>query len=561
MTIKQCRFIAHLLFLVPALYGTRVLAFQPIVFENGAELDVSTELNYVNMKRLSDPDPLLTNPANSNAINMDDGNRTVNKHGSIDNRISMLVDVRLAKNNYSAFMRANSFYDSVYSGTNGNMSQATFNGGGPSDQFGPEVRPLAGSRTRLLDAYAMGRWKLCENDNGEIPLTVRVGRQVVAWGEGLLFMGIGGSMNPQDGLKGQIPGTPVKELFLPTEQVSATLGVTERLSLMSYWKWKFRETEVMPVGTYFNYTDMVGPGASFLREVGNLGAWRAPDIGRKPQGQWGIGGKYQLTNATNVGLYFLRYNELAGQPEFIFSSDYWILGKGPTPAASDPLAGFLASTSLAPSSFRIRYMNDIKLTGASFSTKIGDANIAGEIAMRDGAPVLMADPHYLQARARVINTQLSAIRVWGPEHWYVLPRPDSTEVHGEIATSHVSSFQTPDSTGIPTLPPSLKYDKNSLAYAFGISMKYFAVFPGWDLEVPIDWMHQLNGNPGMQGWNSGLQGENDRRLGIGLKFSYLQNLELGVKLAYYLGKADFSDHSFHTMVDRDYIGFTAAYHF
>src|ERR1035437_5753505 len=107
MTNKQRCLFAQLLFLLPALYGTKVLAFEPVIFENGAELNVTTELNYVNMRRLSDPDPLLTNPANSNAINMDDGNRTVNRHGTIDNRISALIDVKLTKDDYRAFLRAN----------------------------------------------------------------------------------------------------------------------------------------------------------------------------------------------------------------------------------------------------------------------------------------------------------------------------------------------------------------------------------------------------------------------------------------------------------------------
>ncbi|MBP9714721.1 MAG: DUF1302 family protein [Sterolibacterium sp.] len=58
-----------------------------------------------------------------------------------------------------------------------------------------------------------------------------------------------------------------------------------------------------------------------------------------------------------------------------------------------------------------------------------------------------------------------------------------------------------------------------------------------------------------------MQGENDRRLGLGLNFIYQQNLELGVKLAHFLGKPDWRDHSFRTLTDRDFIAITASYRF
>ncbi len=553
MTHKQCHCTPRLLPLLLALAMNGAWAFEPLDFDNGAVLDVSGQVSYVNMMRLNGPSPVLVNPLDSTAINGDDGNRTVGKHGTVSNRVSALVDISLRRDDYRVFARLSSFYDAALDCSNANGSQATFNSAAPSDRFGPVAESLVGSRTRLLDAYAQGRWKL--GGDSLYPLTVKVGRQVVAWGEGLNFMGIGGSMNPQDGYKAQIPGTPIREMFLPSEQVSATLGIGNRLELMGYSKWAFRETEVMPVGTYFSSTDLVGPGASFMRFAAGmpLGAWRAPDEGRKAGGQWGVGAKYRVTEATDIGLYFLRYNELAGLPEFNYGSDFWVLGQG---AISMPaLAG------LAPSSFHLRYMDDVKLSGASFSTKIGEFNVAGEIAHRSGAPVMMSDTHYQLARAKVTNAQLSAIRLWGTGFLGGLAGVDMAQATAEVATSSVNSFETPGFNGTPSGPAALKLDKNSMAYALGLALKYTAIFPGWDLSVPIDWLHQLNGNPAMVGWTSGLHGENDRRVSLGAIFSYKQNLELGVKLAHYLGQPDLRDHSFHALTDRDFIAITASFHF
>ncbi|MBP9712725.1 MAG: DUF1302 family protein [Sterolibacterium sp.] len=525
-------------------------AFEPVTFDNGAVLDVSTQISYTYMKRLQGVDPALVDVSSPLAINGDDGNRTVGKHGTISNRLGALVDVDLRQHEYRAFMRLSSVYDAALDRGNVNTSQATFNAPSASDQFIPAARDLVGSRTRLLDAYVQGRWKLA--DDSRYPLTLRAGRQVVAWGEGLHFMGISGAMNPVEGYKAQIPGTPIKEMFLPTELVSATLGLGSRLMLMGYGKWTFRESEMMPVNTYFSFNDLVGPGASYMRFGSGvpLGAWRAPDMGRKVGGQWGVGAKYQITEATDIGLYALRYNALLGLPEFRYGGDFWMLGQGA--AALPMLANF------APASFSFRYMDDIKLTGASFSTKLGEFNVAGEVAHRSGAPVLMADSHYQLARARVTNAQLSAIRLWGPEFLQGLLGVDTVQASAELATSSVHGFDTPAYSGTPMAPAQLKFDKNTMAYAVGLTLKYTGVFPGWDVAVPIDWMHQWRGNPALQGWNSGLQGENDRRLGLGLNFIYQQNLELGVKLAHYLGKPDWRDHSFRTLTDRDFIAITAS---
>ncbi len=533
--------------------------FEPVEFENGAVLDVSAQLSWTYMKRLSGPDSLLMTPADPNTMNADDGNRTVGKNGTISNRLGAVVDVNLAKDDYRAFVRLSGVYDDALHHGNDNHSQATFNSFAPSNRYGSEVRELVGGRTRLLDAYAQGRWKLA--DDAAYPLTVKVGRQVLAWGEGLYYTGIGGSMNPQDGYKAQIPGTPIKEMFLPSEQVSVSLGLGRQTTLMGYAKWAFRETEVPPVGSYFSYSDIVGPGGGFMRFMpgvggpgaGMLGAWRAPDVGRHANGQWGLAVKHQLTDATDVGFYHLRYRELLGLPEFNFTGQFWQLGDGPL---SMP-----ALANLAPSSYHLRYMGNIHLTGASFSTRLGETNVAGEIAYRDGAPVLMSDIHYRLARAKVVNAQVSAIRLWGSDFLDGLLNVDTAQLSGEIASSTVSRFDIPASSGLPMAPAALLYDRNSLAYSLGLSLKYIAVVPGWDLSVPIDWSHQLKGNPGMQGWNSGLQGENDRRFSVGLSFSYLQNLELGFKLAHYLGKADLRPHSLRTLVDRDFFAMTATYRF
>jgi hypothetical protein len=685
MTNKQRCFTQKLLPLLLTMYGGSALAFEQIKFDDGSVLDISTQVTYVNAKRLVGVDPgLLKVPIppstfvqfsptlngyvnqvanqalqqitnNMTRANTDDGDRSVGKHGTISNKVSALIDISLKKDDYRAFARISTFKDYVYDHPNDNNtpayvpgqpsvnSNATFNGIGPSNQWTQEAKDLNGQRTRFLDAYLQGQWKLSDGSNGTSnPLTVKVGRQVVAWGEGLAFQGIGGSMNPQDAVKAQIPGTPLKEMFLPSEQVYVSLGATDKLTLMAYDKWKFRETEVMPSGTYFSPADMVGPGGSFMSggdilgvycllygggtdptkgdkancpggyAAGNIGAGREPDVGRKSTGQWGFGAKYQYTEATEFGAYFLHYNSMIGLPEFQYASTvavtgypYTVNGSAKVDLLNTLMPNFVTAPiqNLLPYSYHVRYMDDIKLLGGSFSTKLGEYGLAGEFAVRDGEPILMGagmDKHYGLARGKVENIQVSAIRAWGGEFAGGLLGVSNAALAGEIAMSHLSSFETPAYSGFPTgtqmlpqfacsagqgcfinypggiplvdkinglafkqQPPQPSGVATSTAYMFDLMMDYTAIFPGWDLENEVQWFHQLQGNPAMQnGWNSGLQGRNDRRLSLGMKFTYQSNLELGLKLVYFLGNADNTSFvNMRTMVDRDLISFTATYHF
>ena len=587
MKIKRCNLIALLLAALLPLHGNNALAFEQIKFEDGTVLDVSLQVNYQYLKRTNGQDPSFTKlsvtslsiPALVDSLktryipwqNMDDGDNSVKKHGTISNRVSALVEINLTRDDYRAFLRANSFHDAVYYGSSDNHSQGTFNGIGPSNQYSPEAKSLLGQRSRVLDAYVQGRWRL--GDNGENPLLVKVGRQVVNWGEGLLFMGMGGSMNPMDMVKGLTPGVPIQELFLPSEQVYTTLSVNEKLTLMAYKKWKFRATEVAPVGTYFSPSDTTGPGGDFLSAInlgplGHYGSLGGPDIGNTAKGQWGIGAKYQLAEETGIGLYHLRYTDMNPLPEFTFGGNY--VNIGPASPYSNLITAGLAWSNLLPSSFSTHYMNGVKLTGASFTTRLGEMNVAGEIAYRDGAPLMMSDQHYALARGKVTNAQISVIKIWGHEFLYDLLKSDTFRLAGEVATSHVNSFETPAISGViatpallglPRIPPTLMNDRNSGAYALNLELAYNAIFPGWDMTVPVMWMHELHGNPAMAGWNSGLGGKNDRHLSLGVKFTYMQNLELGLQLAYYLGDLHVEAPSFRPWADRDFIAFTAAYHF
>ncbi|SMB32111.1 conserved exported protein of unknown function [Sterolibacterium denitrificans] len=657
MNRKSTGLVTKVLPALLAMYGGSALAFEPIKLDDGTVIDVSLQVSYQNLKRLAEPlrmENYKTEYSRSPGVvkktwpltgsmwgpavdvftqmesknNTDDGQLVANKHGTISNRVSALMDVNVTKDNYRAFARVNAFRDAKLFQTNDHNAPGTFNGTGPHNEYSEEARRLIGQRTRLLDAYVQGRWKL--GDDGSYPLFVKVGRQVVNWGEGLFFQGIGSSMNPMDQVKGMTPGVPAQEAFLPTEQIYGTLGISEKLTVMAYKKWRFRETELAPVGTYFSASDFLGPGASFqsafpweglagfngsnlaaqlqllpntspitiplgwlqlggLNGWGNYGAWRAEDIGRTSKGQWGLAAKYQLTDMTDVGLYYLNYTETVGFPEFGFGTPYAKKGgglayfDGPNPNPNAQILEYLINA-LTPfnSNFAVRYMNDVKLLGGSFSTLFGDWQVAGELSYRRGAPMMINNLHYNLARANITSGNVSFLRAWsGGNFLWGATRADNVILGGELALQHLNSFEKPGYSVNPWIlnqvktnpkfagmsvedvigPAEPRFDKNAAAYVVRAQFDY-TPWPEWDLSIPVFYWRQLVGNGAVQGgWNSGLMGKGSARTSIDANFTYRQNLTLGVSATWWLGDYDLRSHTMNSYSDRDLVAFNATYHF
>src|SRR5690606_21313338 len=98
----------------------------------------------------------------------------------------------------------------------------------------------------LLDAYLSGDWDVAEH-----PVTGRVGRQVLNWGESTFYRGGINTINPVDASRFHLPGSELKAVLVPVEALSFNLGLTDNLSMESYYAWKWKETRLDAVGTYF----------------------------------------------------------------------------------------------------------------------------------------------------------------------------------------------------------------------------------------------------------------------------------------------------------------------
>ncbi|MFP3581770.1 DUF1302 family protein, partial [Arthrobacter sp. SIMBA_036] len=79
----------------------------------------------------------------------------------------------------------------------------------------------------MLDSYLYGSWQVADR-----PFNLRLGRQVVYWGESVYNgNGIASTMSPIDASKSNVPGVEIKERTLPTGQLFASYSLTDALDL------------------------------------------------------------------------------------------------------------------------------------------------------------------------------------------------------------------------------------------------------------------------------------------------------------------------------------------
>ena len=88
-----------------------------------------------------------------------------------------------------------------------------------------EAKNLVGSYTRLLDAF--GFWRF---DLGSMPSELRLGRQVVSWGESTFIQGGLNQVNHFDVSALRVPGAELKEALLPDEMAVFNLQLSKNLS-------------------------------------------------------------------------------------------------------------------------------------------------------------------------------------------------------------------------------------------------------------------------------------------------------------------------------------------
>ena len=469
-------------------------------------------------------DALVTDDpaANRNSLNLDDGDRNFGR-GLISNRLDLLSELDVAwKNKFGGRVSAAAWYDSVYNRNNDNDAPDRVNQTSrPFNEFTDATRKLHGRKAEVLDAFVFAN-----GDIGGHSANVRLGKHTLLYGETLFFgaNGIANAQSPVDVVKLlSVPNSQFKEIILPVNQVSGQIQLKDNLALGGYYQFEFRKSRIPAVGSYFSSVDVFDDGGERFLFAPGVGAPRIGDLKARDGGQFGLQLRWRPAALdTEFGLYAVRYHDK------LFQAYLRPVGLPPPFGAGAPF----------PLNYQLVYPEDIKSYGASFSTTLGDFNVAGEVSVRRNTPLVsgpQVDPSIdgsagigeqaLYAVGNSAHANLSAIYLLKPNALW-----QGGSFLGEIGWNR--------RTSITKNPGAL--DPNTSRDAYGLRFilepQWFQVVPQLDVSVPIGLGYNLHGNSSVvQQFNGGTRRGGD--FSIGLKGMYQQKWRIGLNYTHFLGSA------------------------
>jgi hypothetical protein len=369
--------------------------------------------------------------------NGDLGNLSHDPGETFSTQIAGSHEIDIKYGDYGFFARGFWFYD--FEQMDGNRAWSNAITGQKTDLCDDsEAKKLLCADARLLDAFFYADLWV-----GNSPLSIRVGDQVVSWGESTFIQHGINTTNPVDVTRARAPGAELKEVFIPVGMAFASLGITDNLSISAYYQYEWERSWLPVAGSYFATNDFVGEGGQanniqlgftgnpdidldfLLSSLNDLGTALRSGADQTSiaaaylayptkvavrgysdkahndaddQGQYGIRVTYfaEELNETEMSFYHINYHSQRPLISGI-TSDFTDAG-----IASD--LAMLATTAITRDNItelgafteaQFFYPEDIKLYGFSFNTNIGSTALAGEFAYRVDEPLQIDDVELL----------------------------------------------------------------------------------------------------------------------------------------------------------------------
>jgi len=348
------------------------------------------------------------------SVNSDDGNLNYDSGDLFSNAIKATTELKLNYGqDWGAFFRASYFYDFENVGR---------------DELSDEALKKVGKQFKLLDAFVFHNFEM-----GDVTGTIRLGSQVLSWGESTFIQNGINVVNPVDVSKLRVAGAELKEAFLPVPMVYLNFTFNDAFSIEGFYQTEYQQTDPDPVGTYFSTNDFATLGGRYamlgfglapqpvinpdlyydvcynpaggavgynLSDTGlpaplvqagcNAAIPRVENVMPKSQGQYGVGIHYfaEWLNNTEFTLYAMNYHSRL-------------------PIISGHA---IRNASVTSADVFVEYPEDIRLFGLSFNTQLEESGIAlqGEVSYRPNAPLQLDDVEQLFLGLSPLNALIPA---------------------------------------------------------------------------------------------------------------------------------------------------------
>lgn len=562
------------------------LAYSPYssAFEfegKGITGNFDTTISWGVSRRIEARDPGLigrSNPLGGTAtsVNTDDGDVNYGP-GLISNVLKVTHDLDINYKNFGAFMRGTYLYD-PHNNNKAGLSQA--------------AKDRVGKDADLLDVYIRGSFDV----KGKA-LDVRVGSQVVSWGESTFIQNSLNILNPVNVAKIRIPGAELREALFPVPMIWASQELTDNVSVEAVYLVRFKHTEIDPRGTYFSTNDFASDGGQYVTTgfgavpdtvcglpVGVVPAAtycvpRIADREARDSGQYGLALRWMVPdlNDTEFGFYFVNYHS-----------------RVPLISAKATANPFQVPSSANLASYFVEYPEDIKMLGVSFNTELSKWGVAlqGEYSHRTNVPLQVEDVELLLSalcsaasqlgacpagpggeisgyrRHRVGQLQFTATKVvgsgnpFGATQWVLLGEIGVTHVYN-LPNKSVLRYEGPGTSspanpavaaaaGIPAQTKGYA-DATSWGYRLVTRFDYDSVGLGVNVSPRVAFAYDVNGTSPGPGGNF-IEGRKAITLGLG--WNYLNEWAGDFSFTTYYGAGNFNQ-----IHDRDFVALNVKYSF
>lgn len=317
-------------------------------------------------------DPALQNVASS-SNNFDDGNLNFDKGDTVSKIVKGTTDLFLdysvdsdVLTRVGSFVRGRYFYDFELKDESRERRELNDSAkGNASDAY-------------LLDAYVFSDWYL-----GNVPVSVRYGKQVVSWGESTFIQGGINTINPIDVPAFRAPGSELKDALLPVEMLYVSAGITQNVTVEGFVQTDWEPVRPDDCGTFFSTNDFAADGCGpvilassqpqeFYLDNGVLLSERRETRDADSKDQFGVAVRWFVPalNDSELGFYYIKYNSRLP----LVSG---VVNNGTFPVDTTDLPFYF-----------VEYPENINLYGISINTTTpGGWSLGAEYSFRDNVPV------------------------------------------------------------------------------------------------------------------------------------------------------------------------------
>ena len=581
--------------------GIGIWGMQAQAFEIDTGPNVTTSLEsvaeFTSVYRTSSPERIERGGQNIFANN-NDGSEYYDT-GFVSNEFKLTSELHVRTEQDGLFVRGTAWYDTQIMDNDPSGDRFATHNTDSDERYPSDLRNRAGHRARLLDAYLY-----TNRYAGEMPYSLRFGRQVINWGEGIYYADGINVINPVDIGRVVLPNASLKDALLPTNMISGQLGLTDAFNIEAFYGLEWKGHELIPTGAFLNNQDYFGKGSNGVlvdlrSELGDLaelvpglngengivaGARYGREHDARDDGQFGVAMRYLAEdwNNTEFSLYYLNYHSKV---------PFLRIQKGRSFACSTGQAGQFSGLCglgldstvdglalLDSTYYDFVYPEDIRLFGLSVSGTVGDTSLAGELTYRPNAPLEPSmiyeletlagsalggggasggsidlgefgdgsanDPRRsidLYKRDELYTGSISALHSFGP-----VIGLDDLIVLGEAAFNHVPG----------SLLDSVNYeylDSFAWGYTLNVSGLIQDVKPNFDPLPGITFRQDVSGTSPSLNENF-IQGRKSATLELGAKYGQ----KLAGKLAYTSFWGARKDNA---LIDRDHVALNVSYSF